>query len=202
MEPERSPKVDAYIAARAPFAQPILSHIRDLAHASVPGLTETIKWSMPSFNRNGKIVFHMAAFKEHATLAFWHGEMVTGGTGREGEAMGSFGRLRSLADLPPDGELAAMFRKAVELIDAGVVARHMTERQKRPEVSTPPALQAALDANPVALAAWNAFAPSHRREYCDWVAEAKREATAATRVAQSVEWVTNGKKRNWKYEDC
>jgi len=95
-----------------------------------------------------------------------------------------------------------MFRKAADLIDQGVVPRHMTDRQKCLEVPTPPALQAALDACPEALAAWTAFAPSHRREFCDWVAEAKREATAAARVAQTVEWVAAGKKRNWKYEGC
>ena len=116
--------------------------------------------------------------------------------------MGSFGRLTSLDDLPPDAELADMVRNACALIDAGVAPKHMTERQKRPEIVTPPALQAALDANPAALAAWTAFAPSHRREYAEWVAEAKREATAATRVAQTVEWVAGGRKRNWKYEGC
>ena len=193
MQTERSPRVDAYIVASAPFAQPILSHIRELAHASVDGLTETIKWSMPSFNRNGKIVFHIAAFKEHATLSFWHGDMVTGGTGHEDEAMGSFGRLTSLSDLPPDAELAGMIRTAADLIDQGVVARHITERQKRPELPMPLALQTALEANPAARATWEGFAPSHRREYCEWVSEAKRPATADKRIAQAIDWLAEGK---------
>lgn len=198
----RDPRIDSYIASRAPFAQPILSHTRDIVHAAQPGIEEAVKWSMPAFLWQGKIAIGMAAFKAHAALNFWHGAAVTGGTGRETDAMGSFGRLTTLADLPPDDELAEMVRKACALIDDGVVAQHMTARAKRPDVPVPPALAAALAANPKAQAVWSAFAPSHRREYCDWVAEAKRDATIATRVTQTVAWLTEGRKRNWKYENC
>jgi uncharacterized protein YdeI (YjbR/CyaY-like superfamily) len=181
MDAQRLPKVDDYIASRAPFAQPILAHARDIVHAAQPGIEEAIKWSHPAFLWKGKLVAGMAAFKGHATFGFWHGEAVTGRMEVEDTAMGSFGRMTSLADLPPDAELAEMVQKACALIDAGVAPKHMTERQKRPELPVPPALQAALDANPAAKANWDSFAPSHRREYCEWVSEAKREATAATR---------------------
>ena len=198
----RLPAIDAYIAGRAPFAQPILSHARDIVHAAQPDIEEAVKWSHPAFLWKGKLVAGMAAFKGHATFGFWHGTAVTGRTEVEDTAMGSFGRLTSLADLPPDDELADMVRKACALIDAGLVPKHMAERQKRPELPVPPALQAALDADPAAKAHWDAFSPSHRRDYCEWVGEAKREATAATRIAQTMEWVASGKKRNWKYENC
>ena len=198
----RLPAIDAYIASRAAFAQPILSHARDIVHAAQPDIEEAVKWSHPAFLWKGKLVAGMAAFKGHATFGFWHGDAVTGRTDVEDTAMGSFGRMTSLADLPPDAELAAMVRKACALIDAGIAPKHMVERQKRPDLAVPPALQVALDANPAAAAHWDAFAPSHRREYCEWVGEAKREATAATRVAQTLEWVASGKKRNWKYENC
>jgi uncharacterized protein YdeI (YjbR/CyaY-like superfamily) len=198
----RSPAIDAYIAGRAAFARPILSHARDIVHATQPDIEEAVKWSHPAFLWKDKLVAGMAAFKGHATFGFWHGAAVTGQMEVEDTAMGSFGRLTSLADLPPDTELAAMVRKACALIDAGVAPKHMTERKPRAELPVPPALQAALAANPKAQAAWTAFAPSHRREYCEWVGEAKREATVATRVAQTVEWLTEGRKRNWKYENC
>lgn len=198
----RLPAVDAYIASRASFAQPILSHARDIVHAAQPDIGEAVKWSHPAFLWKGKLVAGMATFKGHATFGFWHGDAVTGRTEVEDTAMGSFGRLTSLADLPPDAELADMVRKACALIDAGVAPKHMTERQKRAELPVPSALAAALAANPKAQAAWTAFAPSHRREYSEWVGEAKRDATAAMRVAQTIEWLAEGKKRNWKYQDC
>ena len=202
MNAHRLPAIDAYIASRAAFAQPILSHARDIVHAAQPDIEEAVKWSHPAFLWKGKLVAGMAAFKEHATFGFWHGAQVTGVTEVEDTAMGSFGRLTSLADLQPDAELAEMVRKACALIDAGVASKHMTERKPRAELPVPPVLQAALDANPAAKANWDAFSPSHRREYSEWVGEAKREATAATRVAQTIEWLADGKKRNWKYENC
>lgn len=202
MGDNRLAAVDAYIAGRAPFAQPILVHARNMVHAAQPGIEEAIKWSHPAFLWKGKMVAGMAAFKEHATFGFWQGEAVTGKTGAVDTAMGSFGRLTSLADLPDDDALTAMVRKACALIDAGVVAKHMTGRKPRAELPVPAALQTALDANAKAKATWDNFAPSHRREYCEWVGEAKRETTAAARVAQTIEWLSEGKKRNWKYENC
>jgi hypothetical protein len=177
-------------------------HARNIVHAAQPGIEEAVKWGMPAFLWKGKIVAGMAAFKAHATFGFWHGEAVTGRRHVEDTAMGSFGKMTVLADLPPDNDLADMVRKACALIDAGVLPKHMTERQKRPERPVPPALQTALDANPAALAAWTAFAPSHRREYAEWVGEAKRDETRDKRIAQTLEWLVEGKKRNWKYEQC
>lgn len=195
-------RVDSYIEGRASFAQPILRRIRELVRRHAPEAEEAIKWSSPAWTYHGKLLCSMAAFKEHATFGFWHGEAVTGGKG-EG-AMGSFGRLMSISDLPDEEAVAAMLNKAKALIEAGAKPPHMDGRGKhpRPQVAMTPALQAALDADPAARAAFDGFSPSHRREYMEWIAEAKRDETRDKRVAQAIEWLAQGKKRNWKYENC
>ncbi|MBA3897797.1 MAG: YdeI/OmpD-associated family protein [Sphingomonadaceae bacterium] len=198
----RDPRVDAYIASRQPFARPILTHVREVVHQAAPDIEEAIKWSHVAFTRRGKLFLGMAAFKEHAALNFWHGALATGGTGVEDEAMGSFGRLTSPADLPDDAELAGMIKKAVALVDAGVKPPHMANRKPRPELPVPQGLTDALDKNPKAAGVWASLAPSHRREYCEWIGEAKRPETAAKRVGEAVAWIAEGKKRNWKYENC
>lgn len=194
----RDPRIDAYIARAQPFAQPILAHIRERLHAVVPDLEESIKWSMPAFSSGGRPLANMAAFKAHASFGFWNRQELA--TGQEGEAMGQFGRLTAVADLPPDAELDAIIRAQVELA-------HSPDRPKRapleakPEAEVPPALVEALARNPEAAATfYDRFAPSHRREYCEWIAEAKRDATRDSRVAQAVEWIAEGKQRNWKYQ--
>jgi uncharacterized protein YdeI (YjbR/CyaY-like superfamily) len=143
----------------------------------------------------------MAAFKAHATFGFWRAKEVLGETGAEREAMGQFGRLASVADLPPDDVLAALIRQAVAVTDAGP----RPTRPKAPpkgDPETPRELETALDANPAARAAFDAFPPSGRREYVEWVVDAKRPETRDKRIAQAVEWMAEGKRRNWKYEKC
>ena len=196
-------RVTDYIGKAQPFAQPILSHIRELWDANCPDGEEAIKWGMPAMTYKGRNVSGMAAFKEHATLGFWYGKLVTGGTGFENAAMGSFGRIASLDDLPDDEALGHLIRKSVELIDAGVKPPQFSEKKPpKGALETPPALAAALAGNRQAQATFESFAPSHRREYCEWVSEAKRDETRDKRVAQAVEWLAQGKKRNWKYENC
>lgn len=192
------PRIDAYIAKAAPFAQPILAHLRQLVHAALPQAEETIKWSMPHFTHLGKNVAGMAAFKAHCSFAI-HGE------GRQGaeQGMGSFGKIASLEDLPSEAELKAKLQEAARRIDAQ--GRATTPRSKpapKPEIPMPDDLAAELAQNSTARAAFDGFAPSHRREYLEWITEAKRPETRAKRVAQTVEWLAEGKKRNWKYEKC
>jgi hypothetical protein len=199
----RDGRVDAYIAAAQPFAQPVLAHVRSLMHQHCPAVEEAIKWGFPAFLHNGAIVATIAAFKGHASFGFWYGKMVTGETGHEGPGMGSFGRLTALADLPDDDAIAAMVAQSVTLIDAGVKPPHYADKKPpKPEAEVPPALAAALAADRAANAVWNAFAPGQRREYCEWIAEAKRDQTRDKRIAQAIEWIAQGKKRNWKYENC
>ena len=146
------------------------------------------------------IVAGMAAFKGHATFGFWRSKEVTGTD--EGEsAMGQFGRLKSVADLPDDAALEAMVRKAAALIDSGMKAPRPLKHPKSP-LAMPEDLGAALASNPAAQATYDGFPPGQQREYLDWVADAKRSETRSRRVAQAVEWMAEGKRRNWKYERC
>ncbi|MFM5884460.1 MAG: YdeI/OmpD-associated family protein [Novosphingobium sp.] len=194
----KDPRIDAKIAEAAPFARPILTHLRALVHATFPDVEETIKWGMPHFMVGGKNVAGMAAFKAHCAFMI-HGE------GRQGDAMGQYGKIAALTDLPSDAELAEKLREARARIDTAGTAlkkKPSAQRQAKAELPMPAEFQAALDANPAARATLEAFAPSHRREYVEWVAEAKRTETRDKRIAQAVEWLADGKKRNWKYENC
>jgi len=188
------PRIDAFIARAQPFAQPILTHLRDVLHRACPGLEESIKWGRPAFVHDGRILAVFGAFKAHASLTLWKmGEA----TGREEEGMGQFGRLTSLADLPEDAELVRIIRESAS---ARAEARSQPKKAPRPELPVPAVLATALAASPEAQAAWERFAPSHRREYAEWVGEAKRAETRDQRVAQSVAWIAEDKQRNWKYQ--
>lgn len=191
------PRVDAYIAEAAPFARPILTRLREIAHAALPEGEEGIKWGMPHFLLGGKNVAGMSAFKAHCAFVV-HGE------GRQGakEGMGGYGKIAALDELPPRDELVASIAAAAERVATKGSATAGTQRKSRPELPVPADLAAALDARPEAKAVFTGFAPSHRREYIEWITEAKREATRTKRLAQAVEWIAEGKKRNWKYENC
>lgn len=186
----RDQRIDAYIAAAAPFARSILAHVREVVHRALPEAQETVKWGMPHFTVGGKNVVGLAAFKAHAAVVIHHEE-------RTGEGMGALGKLRGLADLPPDEELVARFRAG-----AAAIGTPKPKRAPKPEAPVPPAFAAALDAAPAARATFEAFAPSHRREYVEWIADAKREETQSRRISQALEWLAEGKKRNWKYANC
>ncbi|MFN3388378.1 MAG: YdeI/OmpD-associated family protein [Allosphingosinicella sp.] len=190
------PRIDAYIDRQADFARPILERLRAAVHAACPDCEETLKWSMPAFLYKGAILATMAGFKRHAAFGFWQGEKVTGAKPAEG--MGSFGRLTGEADLPAPAALQALIEKAVALVDAG--ATRPAKRAPRPETGTPPELAAALAASPAARAQYDAFPPGARRDYDEWIAEAKRPETREKRAAQAAEWLAEGKRRNWKYE--
>lgn len=192
-------RVDAYIARQRDFARPILEYARALVHRTCPDVVETLKWSSPAFVYRGEILAGMAAFKEHATFGFWKGELVTGSRG-EG-AMGSFGRLASLADLPDDATLEGFVAKAMALADAGVKQPRVLKHPK-PSLEPPADLAEALAGNTAAKATFDALRPSGQREYVEWLTEAKRAETRARRLAQTVEWLAEGKPRNWKYQNC
>ncbi|HEX8262575.1 MAG TPA: YdeI/OmpD-associated family protein [Allosphingosinicella sp.] len=197
----RDPRIDAYIARQADFARPILDHLRAAVHSACPEAEETLKWGMPHFLYKGQLLAGMAAFKAHATFGFWRAKEVLGETGAEREAMGQFGRLTSVSDLPPDDVLAALVRQAMAVADAGTRPAR-PKAAPRAELETPPDLRAALDANPAARATFDSFPPSGRRDYVQWVVEAKRPETRDKRIAQAVEWMAEGKRRHWKYENC
>ena len=196
----RDPRIDDYIARQADFARPILEHLRRVLHEAGPELVETIKWSMPHVTYKGRLFAGMAAFKAHATFGLWQASAVLGESGGQREAMGQFGRLASVDDLPPEDELKSLIRRAAEVTEAGPKPR--PKKAPKPPLETPPDLAAALDAEPAARATFDGFPPSCRREYVEWVVEAKRPETRAKRIAQAVEWMAEGKRRHWKYEAC
>ena len=198
--PSADPRIDSYIEGRAAFARPILDHLRAAVHRACPEVEETIRWSMPSFSYKGQILCQMAAFKEHLSFGFWRSDEVTGADAKD-DAMGQFGRVTSLADLPDDAALQALIRKAAALIDSGAKKPKPVKAPKA-ELVMPDDLTAALAANAAARATYDGFPPGARSDYLEWVIEAKRPETRASRITQAVAWMAEGKKRNWKYEKC
>ena len=196
----RDPRIDAYIAKAQPFARPILEHVRNRVHTVLPDIEETTKWSMPAYLVDAKIVLMTAAFKAHAALNFWRGQELRG-RGANDDAMGQFGKLTSVGDLPPDAELDRLIREAAELARSAPAARQVKHPPK-PPAEMHPDFAAALEDNPPARATLDGFPASARREYVDWVAEAKQDATRAKRIADAVQWLSEGKRRHWKYENC
>jgi uncharacterized protein YdeI (YjbR/CyaY-like superfamily) len=200
---KRDPRVDAYIGKAAPFAQPILKHLRKVVHAGCPKVEETIKWGMPSFDYKGMLA-GMGAFKQHAVFGFWKEKVLAQrlplDVRTQKDGMGTYGCLKSIADLPPATHLERLVAEAAKINDAGIKAATPRKRTPRPPLAVPDAFMAALRKNKKALAAFEAFSPSHRREYVEWVIEAKREETRAQRIATSIAWMAEGKPRMWKYQ--
>ena len=199
--PKHDPRIDAYIERAAPFAQPILARVREWVHEACPQVEETIKWGMPTFEYAGGILCGMAAFKQHASFGFWKHALVLG-EGEPRDGMGSYGKMASLQDLPPKKTLVAHIRKAMKLNEDGVKTSTTRTTAPKPPPEAPADLAAALKKNKAAKTSFDAFPPGAKREYIEWIVEAKREETRAKRLAQAIEWMAEGKRRNWKYESC
>lgn len=200
--PTTDPRIDAYIARAAPFAQPILTHFRALVHRVLPEVEEGIKWSMPAFMIRGKNVAGLAAFKAHCAVMI-HGEGRLGAEDSKGEGMGGYGKVRALSDLPGDDVLEASLRDAAQRVATrGRASFPRSKTGPKPEIPMPDDFAAALAAQPQAKATLERFPPGQRREYLEWITTAKQAATREKRIAQAVEWLAEGKRRNWKYENC
>jgi len=204
------PRVDAYINKCKPFAQPILEHIRELVHKAVPHVEETIKWSRPFFEIKGVILGNMSGFNEHCSFGFWGEEI--GAVLREAKVvqdggMGSLGRITSVKDMPSDKQMLGFLKQAAGFIESGnytspITARNKVVKAPKAALETPAELTQALKANKAAGKVFANFSPSCQREYIEWIADAKRAETRDKRVAQAVEWIAEGKQRNWKYQEC
>ena len=198
----KDPRIDAYIAKSADFARPILKHIRQQVHAHCPEATETMKWSMPHFDYQGGIFCNMAAFKQHCAFGFWLGDLLKVDTKLE-KAMGDFGRIASLDDLPSDKDFGKLIKEAMKLHDAGAKApSRVKPANEKKELVVPAEFLAAVKKNKKALATFEAFTYSHKKEYVEWFTEAKTDATREKRLAQALEWMAEGKSRHWKYQNC
>lgn len=197
-----APAVDAYISRQQPFARPILTHLRAVVHAACPEVTEGIKWGMPCFDHHG-LLCNMAAFKAHAAFGFWKEKLLrdqqAGLPAPAVAAMGSFGRLTSVRDLPAKAVLLKLVRAAMRLNEAGVPRAPKAPARASTAVHPPAWFMARVRANRKALATWTGFAPGHRREYLAWVTEAKTAPTRERRLATTVAWLAEGKRHNWRY---
>ena len=199
--PTLDPRVDAYIAKARPFAQPILRRMRELVHKGCPACVETIKWGFPNFDHHGGLC-SMAAFKAHCVFGFWKAELLSDAERSlevaDRTAMGHLGRITSIADLPSARAFLSLVRQAARLNEAGVkVPRDLT---RKPPLRVPAFFRKAIGTDAKALATFQSLAPSHKREYVEWVNEAKTEATRSRRLAATIEWLAAGKQRNWKYQ--
>jgi uncharacterized protein YdeI (YjbR/CyaY-like superfamily) len=196
----KDPRIDAYIDKSADFAKPILKHLRKVVHAGCPDVEETIKWSMPHFDYKG-MMCAMAAFKQHCAFGFWKGELILGRDNQEEKSgMGSFGSIKTLKDLPNEKTLIGYVKKAAALNEAGIKVPGRAQPKKRAPIPVPPYFAAALKKNAKARTTFESFPPSHRREYLEWVTEAKREETRNERLAKTIKWLAEGKSRHWKYK--
>ncbi|HUI28587.1 MAG TPA: YdeI/OmpD-associated family protein [Candidatus Acidoferrales bacterium] len=192
-------QIDAYIERSADFAKPILDHIRKVVHAACPEVEEAVKWGMPFFLYDG-MMCNMAAFKEHCSFGFWKGKLIFGDKYAEAgeEAMGSFGRIKEISDLPSESILIGYIKKAMKLNEEGVKAPSNKARPKA-QLKAPPYFMAALRKNKKALETYRNFTESNKRDYVEWVVEAKTEETRKKRLGTAIEWMAEGKARNWKY---
>jgi len=195
------PRIDAYIRKARPFAQPILLHLRAIVHEACPDAEETLKWSMPAFTYKGKILSMTPAFTRHCAFVLWNGEhLLKAADKKPTEAMGQLGRVTSLKDLPARRTLLGYVKKAVRLIDAGgPPPTQRAQSAKKPPVRVPADLRRALAGNAGAMATFNALPPSHKREYIEWISNAKTAPTRERRLATTIEWLAQGRHRNWKY---
>ena len=198
---KKDARIDAYIAKSADFAKPILNHIRRVVHAGCPEVEEALKWGMPSFIHHG-ILCNMAAFRGHCALAFWKRKLLfgKGGSAAKKDGMGNFGRITALSDLPGEKVLIAYVKAAAKLNEEGVKVPDRTKPKKA--LVIPATLVTALQKNKRAWTTFESFPPSHKREYVEWITEAKREETRSKRLETAIAWMAKGKPRNWKYMNC
>jgi uncharacterized protein YdeI (YjbR/CyaY-like superfamily) len=196
--PKQDPRVDAYIAKSADFAKPVLNRIRRLIHAACPDVEETLKWGMPHFVHKGMLC-GMAAFQQHCTFHFWKSRLIFGKGKTREDAMGQFGRITSLADLPGDKILTGYLKQATALNEAGIKKPRPKPTAKK-QLLVPDYFLIALKKNKKALASFENFSPSCKREYIEWITEAKRDETRAQRLQTAIQWLAAGKSRNWKYQ--
>jgi uncharacterized protein YdeI (YjbR/CyaY-like superfamily) len=191
--------IDKYIAQANEFARPILARLREIVHAACPKGEEAMKWSTPHFLYNGMLC-SMAAFKAHCTFGFWKAELVAKASAEAARTIEACKRIASPDDLPSKKALTACIKAAMKLNEEGVKVER--PKKEKSELVVPDDLAAALKKNPKAQATFEAFSPSHRREYVDWITEAKGTDTRQRRLATAIEWMAEGKSRHWKYTRC
>lgn len=201
---KKDPRIDAYIEKSKDFAKPILLHVRETVHKAVPDVEETMKWSMPHFDYLGEMMCSMASFKEHMAVNFWKGAIMNDPDKilDTKEAMGHFGKIKTLKDLPSDKLLIKYIKEAARLNKEGIKLPAKKKLTEKKELEVPDYFAKALNKNKAAKKVFDGFSPSKKKEYVEWLTEAKTEATRDKRMETAVEWIAEGKTRNWKYQNC
>lgn len=198
-------RITDYITKSAEFAKPILKHFRELVHKACPDVEETIKWGFPHFDYKGSSMCSMASFKQHCAISFWKAALMNNAgelleMAKTEEAMGHLGRISTLKDLPKDSMLLKYIKEAMKLNEAGIKLPSRKKNNTQPEIQVPDYFIKALTKNKIALTTFETFSPSHRKEYVLWITGAKTEETRNKRMRTAIEWLSEGKGRNWKYE--
>jgi len=197
--PKFDKRVDAYIAKAKPFAQPILEHLREIIHEGCPEVVETIKWGMPAFEHKGPLA-GVAGFNQHCAFHFWKSSLILDKDDKKPRtAMGSFGRIRSVKDLPPRKKMVDYVRRAAALNDQGIKVERAKPKRGQ-TIDAPAFMMSAIKKNKRSLATWEQFPYTKKKDYIEWVTGAKTDETRDKRLATTVEWLSEGKGRNWKYE--
>jgi uncharacterized protein YdeI (YjbR/CyaY-like superfamily) len=200
---KKDKRIDVYIMNSAAFAQPIMNHLRELVHSACPDVEETMKWSFPHFEYSGEILCSMASFKKHCAFGFWKASIMpdpqkllqlVGKT-----SMGSLGQLTDISDLPSDKILKEYIKTAAKLNKEGIKVAARTKTGEKKELEIPEYFQKALNKNKMAKKTFEDFSQTNKRDYVEWVTEAKTEDTRNNRLETSIEWLSEGKIRNWKY---
>ena len=196
---KKDPRIDAYITKSADFAKPILNHIRKLVHATCPDVEETLKWGFPHFMYKG-ILCSIASFKNHCAFGFWKGKMILGKDGeKDEEAMGQFGKITAISDLPEEETLIQYIKEAIKLNRAGVRFPAKVKPRAKKKLNIPGYFMDALRKNQKTLTTFENFSFSHKKEYVEWITEAKSKETQLKRLETAIEWISEGRPRNWKY---
>jgi len=200
---KKDKRIDAYIAKAQPFAKPILTHLRSLIHKACPDVEETMKWSFPHFDYKGNMMCSMASFKQHAAFGFWKASIMKDPKNilNNSDAMGHLGRITSKNDLPPDNVMIQYIKEAAKLNETGVKLPSKPVKEKK-ELKIPDYFMKAIAKNKKALKTFENFSYSNKKEYVEWITDAKTEDTRKKRMETSVEWMSEGKIRNWKYIKC
>ncbi len=195
--------IDAYIAKSADFAKPILTHIRKIMHQTCPNVEEKIKWGFPHFDYKNEMMCSMAAFKSHCAFGFWKAALMKD-TGliekaKSETAMGHLGKIMSVKDLPSDKKMVAYINEAMKLNELGIKLPAKPKPAEKKELIVPDYFTAALQKNKKAVKVFENFSNSHKKEYVEWIAQAKTEETRNKNIAKAIEMMAEGKSKNWKY---
>jgi uncharacterized protein YdeI (YjbR/CyaY-like superfamily) len=202
-EKQYNPELDDYLAKSAGFAKPIMQHLRELLHETCPEIVEEIKWGIPHFDYKGEMMCIFAAHKNHCSFTFWKESLMSDQKFKENPSLQAskryLGKIISLSDLPSDKQLVAYIKEAMALNENGV--KLVPRKSEKPKnIAIPDYFAKELAAKPKVKKIFDSKSDSFRKDYLVWITDAKTETTRQKRIAESLEWIAEGKGRFWKYD--